>query len=1085
MAANIEFGFPGSLRQRVFEAGRIPGADPWRVERLTWVLLEVTDRHREDRHRDGRSPGARLPGALTDPAPGVSRFGVARKLADLFDRYHVHRPEMIRQWASGHLVDGSGRDVPDQLVWQPYLWKLCRSRIAEESPAERLPGLLEQLRRGEIDLELPDRVALFGLSQLPGGPAFLELAEAVAAVRDVHVLFLEPSTAVRQRVASLPDRAPTVPRQRSDDESGRLVNHPLLRSWGRLHREAAVLLMDASRQGFHQVAPPQPPANPGPVGPPHPAPPPRSLLAELQADIRADRQPGGMLVPDPADRSIQLHACYGPTRQVEVLRDAILHLLADPDLDLCEDDIVVLCPALDLFAPIVEGVFGLSADSDPSRARPDGPTNPSQTDPAGLQAPTLRYRIADRSIRATSPVLEAMTDLIALLAGRFDIASVLDFVASAPVRERFAFTRDDLARVTDWAGMTNVRWGIDAAHRAEFHVPAEVATNTWRAGFDQVLVGTAVYGDGLSLAVGDVVPFETGGDDTELAGRFSQFLDVVESLQRETRTDRPIGAWITLFRGAIADLFAVAPDMSWQMDALYRVLRTVIENGPVDGVCSETIVTFTDLRRIFDYELRSEAGRPDFFRGGITVTSMTPLRGIPSRVVCLLGMDQGSFPTGAVDGDDLMTWAPQLGDRDPRGDARQALLEALLTAGERLVVLRNGHDVCTNHRIPQPVVGAEFVDALGAMVHPEHRPGFLVGLETEHPRQVFDARCFEPGSIVEGPWSFDPESYAGALARRNRPASDPSVFLSTPLAPSDMKEIALEDLQRFFRHPVRAFLEQRLEMRLPWVEDGPKPVVPLELAGLEMSRAGRRLLEVRLAGRAADDWAAVERRRGTVPPGVLEAGALAEVCSIVEDLLRASHELGRREDPGEPVPIDVMLADGTTITGTVLDRLGSPAPGPCDVRFARPKPAHEVAAWLDLMSLVAAHPQEEWRSVTVTRGRSNNDPPAVLDLVPVGRTGRDARVQAARSALEVAVDLYRRGLAEPIPLFAELSHAIAAGNASSADWRAAQGQGDGYDEANALVFGEYDYEELMDIEATDGDPDGPGRRLECFAHCLW
>ena len=193
---------------------------------------------------------------------------------------------------------------------------------------------------------------------------------------------------------------------------------------------------------------------------------PATLLGRLQHDIRANAAPSPTLARDPSDRSVQFHACFGDTRQVEVLRDALLHLLAAPGTDLTEDDIVVLCPSLDRFAPLVEAVFG-PPPAEPSASRSDG----WSADDDRQGAPALRYRIADRSMRTGNPVLGAASALLELVAGRFDVTSVLEFLALTPVRERFGFDDDDLPVIADWMDATNVRWGLDASHRMSFGVP--------------------------------------------------------------------------------------------------------------------------------------------------------------------------------------------------------------------------------------------------------------------------------------------------------------------------------------------------------------------------------------------------------------------------------------------------------------------------------------------------------------------------------------------------------------------------------------------------------------------------------------
>ena len=183
VAANFVRAYPGTLRSCVLAADRgDPECDPWAIDRLVWPVLAVTRRAAAD---------PRL-AALHRLAPGASRYAQARRVADLFDRYHLHRPAMVRAWAAGQDVDGSGRRVADAASWQPHLWRLVRDEVGEPSPPERWPGLLERVAEGDLVLDLPSRLVFFGFTLLPGG-GFLDLAQAVARHRDVHLFLLEPS----------------------------------------------------------------------------------------------------------------------------------------------------------------------------------------------------------------------------------------------------------------------------------------------------------------------------------------------------------------------------------------------------------------------------------------------------------------------------------------------------------------------------------------------------------------------------------------------------------------------------------------------------------------------------------------------------------------------------------------------------------------------------------------------------------------------------------------------------------------------------------------------------------------------------
>jgi exodeoxyribonuclease V gamma subunit len=1059
IAANIQRAYPGTLRNCVLTAGRgDPEADPWSIERLVWSVLGVA----EDRPAD---PDLALFLALPD---GASRYAKARRVADLFDRYHLHRPGMIRAWSAGRFVDGTGRRLADHAAWQPRLWQLVRDRVGEASPPERLAGLLDGVRSGELTLDLPDRLLLFGFTLLPGG-AFLDVARAIAARRDVHLFLLEPSHLDADRLLeSSPLPANGTPRLRSNDLTAELVNEPLLRSWGRLHRETSLLLADAEAEGLPERQPIAPfeEAVPG------------TVLGRLQHGIRTNTPPAPVLEFGPRDRSVQFHACYGPTRQVEVLRDVLLHLLDEPDAHLTEDDILVVCPTLDRFAPLIEAVFGPSVNPPGQPPLSAGSTGKRQG------APGLRYRIADQSIRTANPVLSATAALLALVAGRFEVVPVLDFLALGPVRQRLGFTDEDLSAVADWVTATNVRWGLDPEHRAPFGVPATIVTNTWRAALDRLLVGSAVYDDDLTLAIGDVAPYGVEGSGMETVGRLAEAMWILGDLVADAERPRPIAEWVGRLLLACDSLFATDRDSDWQMDALRQALEDVIESATTDGVVSSVLLEFVDIRRLFDEHLDGTPGRPNFFRGGITVSSMTPLRWVPFRVVCVLGMDQSAFGSTAAVGEDLAAAVPQIGDRDPRAEVRQSLLETVLAAGDYLVVVRDGYDLRSNQTIPRAVVAAELFDAVSALVGPSQRVEFEAALEVDHPRHAFDEPCFEADALVKGMvWGFDRANLQGALARRERTHHNKPLLVA-PLAPNDAPVIELADLHRFFKDPVEAFFTQRLEARLPWSEERPHSRLPVELDPLEAWQVGSRMLEARLSGMGLEEWSRVERVRGTLPPGRLEGTFLAELNSVVDELVATADRCGVRREPAELFEIDVKIADGTRIVGSVPLGLHPATPGPARVTYSRMKAPQRLGAWLDLMALAASDPSGAWRSVAIGRHSESKVKAAeVVDLVV--STAVSTGTTSAVAALAVAVDCYRRGMREPIPLFANFSFAVSRNEAVRSRWTGYHGRGDGDDRSVALAFGRCDFEEIMELPAQPHDPIGTGRRVERFAHYLW
>ncbi len=1058
VAANIEFTFPGALRKAVLAAGNHDGVDdPWQVDCLVWAVLEVL-RSRGDDDRLG---------SLTILPAGATWFGRARRLADLFDRYAVRRPELVLHWSAGRDVDGIGRPLSEHDSWQPHLWRLVRALVGSPSPPERLPDLLDDLRRGSLALDLPPRLAIFGVTTLPSGASFIELIDAISAQRDLHLLLLDPSPATTSRVRETTLAGPRpLALLRADDRSDTAVRHPLLRSWGRPYRERTVLLTSAESRGI-----------PAPLsvdeGEPSPGGAPGSLLARVQSDLRADRAPTGDFELDPGDRSIQVHSCHGPARQVQVLRDAILHLLVD-DPTLREEDIVVLAPAIDQFAPIVEAGFGTSAEE--------------AVDTTESGPPRFFYRITDRSLFDSYPVLAALDSLLALVSGRFGASEVLEFVSLPAVRRRFDFDSDALRTIADWIAGTNVRWGLDGPHRAPWGFPPELNANSWQAAIDRLLMGVAVSDDDLDLAPGEIAPLGVEGDDIAVAGRLADLVARLASMADDMGRSRTAAAWCDAVSDAIGQLFEVDADQLWQLDQLRQILAEIADNAVVGGKPATVEISLADLRRLLADRIRGTSRRPDFYRGGITVSSLTPLRWLPFRVICILGLDEAhpSAGAGSIDGDDLAAAAPLVGDRDPRSEARQALLEAVLAARDHLVITRTGHNIRTNLEIPNATVLAELRDTIVATLAPQSRGKYRGRIETVHPLQRFDDRCFRPGLLNRpGPWSFDPGAFAGARAREQRVGEDrPFIEGALRPPPDDDGVIGLAELKSFFKNPAVAFWRQRLRLHLTDEDRAESDNLATSLDGLERWSIAERLLKARLSGHGDAEWERHERALGTLPPGGLGDLSLAEIEGTVDAMLEVATELGIDMARHDRLPVEVGLADGTRVVGTVVGRSAGPSPGPALVTFSRATPKQHVSAWLDLVALVAADPVINWHSIVVRR-TERGDVPDALGLVARG-DAPDNRRRRALDGLEVAVDCYRRGLREPVPLFACLSRKLHDRTANAEDWQARNGSGDGQDEANRLAFGDLDFDELRALPARRDDPPGPSAgRAQRFADYLW
>ena len=226
---------------------------------------------------------------------------------------------------------------------------------------------------------------------------------------------------------------------------------------------------------------------------------------------------------------------------------------------------------------------------------------------------------------------------------------------------------------------------------------------------DRLLMGVAVSDDDLDLAPGEIAPLAVEGDEIAVAGRLADLVARLEAIADDMTRPRTAAAWCEALSRAIEQLFEVDATQSWQLDHLRRMLAEISDHAVVGGKPATVEIALADVRRILAERIKEPSRRPDFFRGGITISSLTPLRWLPFRVICILGLDEANTSpvSGSGDGDDLAAAAPLVGDRDPRSETRQALLEAVLNARDHLVVTRTGHNIRTNQEVPNATVLAE------------------------------------------------------------------------------------------------------------------------------------------------------------------------------------------------------------------------------------------------------------------------------------------------------------------------------------------------------------------------------------------
>ncbi len=962
--ANPDFPFPRHLIERAFDAvaaSAPPGPGQVAPERfepdsLTWAIAarlgEISGDARFDevqRYLDA------------DPSPR-RRVQLASRLARRFDDYVVYRPEMVTAWEEG----AASQD------WQAVLWRSLVGRGQPLHLAARSRAFVEKLAAGSGPIPgFPDRVTLFGITTLP--PLYVELLAALGRRVDLQLFLLHCDLHCEKDDRGRSNESPL---QTSLGEVGRQF-HRILAERGVPVERVASGTERGQEPGFGEVR------KGSAASPP-------SLLHAVQEAVRG-APPAGR--PDLFDGSIGIHACPGPMREVEVLRDQLRALFeADPGLE--PHDVIVMTPDIDRYGPFVEAAFE-TAEGGAGRA--------------------IDYRLADRGIRATHPVVDALWALMDALEGRLGASVVVDLLMIDRIRSRFGIREDDLETVIEWVRGAGIRWGADPSHRVEHGQPA-LRQNTWQEGIDRLMLARALPDGSRDLFCGARAAGPVDPADTVRMARFVEFVEALFAFRSEICEARSLDGWRQLLSRLLDELIDPAGDGAAEQARIREALSELAQRASAADF--DEAVPLSCVRDALSDSLERAVGTHRFLSGGVTVCQLVPMRSIPFRVVALLGLDDGAFPRAEISpGFDRLAADPRPGDRTRRDDDRYLFLEALMSARDHLLVTYSGRSLRDGASRSPSVVVEELIDEafrVSAETDREARERLVV----RHPLHAFSRRYFDGSDerLFSHAGSECEAARASELARV-RPRA-PAAWLRQALPGADVDEpVDLAELARFFEHPVRAFLQERLGL---YLRDEVRPLEDREalgLSALEQWAHRDALLRERLEGCDPATAAARVRADGRLPPGAL--GDLAERQSQqrVERLLHRVREL-QGGDALAPIAVDLQIG-----RFRLVGRIGDLYPGGRIVQLLSQLPhARELSFWIHHLALcchAAGVPEVRLPTRSILLARQKKAGEEGLAEIHLGRCAEP------ESILEPLLELFAAGRSLPIPLLRRASRAQA------------------------------------------------------------
>ena len=977
VSANGSFPFPNAFLEDIFNSmlPDLSAISPFEPDIMTFRLMNIISRSINLKGFND------LKAYLAGDNHQLRLYQLAGKIADLFDQYQVFRPQLLFQWEQSKEEKGA----PD--VWQATLWRelarghegLHRARLRE--------NLLEQIRSGQMDsTHLPARVALFGISHLPlfHLQAFAELSRLI----EVNLFLIDPCREYWTDIIS--DREIKRIRRKNPQVAENIEwyhfdkGNRLLAAMGALGREFFTLINDLDCEiieGFEE-----PPAD--------------TILGCLQADILNLRDRDGSTVGESVastadgqlpisyqDNSIQVHVCHSPMREIEVLHDNLLAMFEE-DPALLPKDIIVMTPDIETYAPYIHAVFD------------------SQTDKS-LRIP---YSIADQSPRTESRMIEGFLALLDINDGRFGAVQVLSLLEFPGIKERFDLVESDLKVIERWVADTQIRWGIDADSRLKAGLSG-FSENTWQAGLERLLLGYAMPGENRHMFNG-ILPYDNiEGSDAQILGNFLNFIGRLIVWSAKLEQPGNLSKWQMTLTALVDSFFKPEEKEERQLQILRNLLEDLaeIENNADlhDDIEPAVVKSYLKSR------LEQNRYGSGFLTGGLTFCAMLPMRSIPFKIICLVGMNNGAYPRDFQPLNfDLMARHPQAGDRSRRNDDKYLFLESIISARKKLYISYVGQSIQDNSILPPSVLVNELLDTIekSFVVSDEN---LLKKIVTRHRLQPFSTWYFRSGT---GLFSYSIENMLAGMAEKDEPL--PFVPARIPLSPEEVaqwQKLDIDSICRFFSNPARFFIQRRLGI---WLEDKNSLSDDREnfvLVTLERYLVEQNMLKARMSGSALEDFKPVQKALGQLPHGHVGDFHYNEMSIEVENFI-SKIERFTSAAPREPVEINHNIS-GFDLRDRVSEIAES---GLVNIRYARKRVKDILTSWIyHLVLCHGAPPEYPQTSFLICKD-------SALQFKPVPES---------KALLEDLLNLFRWGLEEPIHFYPDTSHEYAEHklNASGSD----------------------------------------------------
>jgi exodeoxyribonuclease V gamma subunit len=729
ISMNIEYLFPAEFMWQLLRQvlPDVPPKDPCSPAIMKWRLLE---------HFYTHPPIHESIKHYLKQDLAQSSWQLAKALSDVFDQYLFFRPDWIQQWEQ--------HEIPEWAGWQAQLWQVLIGEKQLPHWVNLQTSFLEHFHSSQT---LPERISFFSIPVLSQG--YLRLLNEIAQKTDIHLYVFNPCQVYWGDIESIKKRSKMSVDERLYAETG----NELLASLGTQGRDYIDALLELEpehiNEHFQEIAV-------------------TSRLKSIQYDMLNLQLATDQHTDMPMDDSIQIHACHSPIREVEVLYNQLLYALEN-NTDLQPDDIIIMMPNIEDYAPYIDAIFS-NAETQ------------------------LPFNLADQPATQLHNCLQWVLNALQLPEQNYPSEAMIELLQHPDLQKQYQLTENDLERCQYWMAKTNIRQSIGKSTQDE---------HSWQQGLDRLLLGYALPSENFYA---DILPSpDLEGSLLDTFSRFHHFLQNLFVLNTWQQEELSLSGWLEKLKYWLQQHFE-------QSESFPRILQLLdkitTDSSSIEGLESSKL-PYTLFQQIINDYLQAPQN-DSFINQGITFCTLVPMRSVPFKFVGLMGLNDASFPRkdNKNSFNLMLKQGRRRGDRSKRNEDRYLFLESITAAREQLYISYVGQSIRDNSTIPPSMVVGELLDYLQSKFG-----NTLDELITRHPLQAFSPRYFNQQE--ETLISYQ-SIYADHLNQQQPQSTDQEkqAFISKPLSEtSEEKRISLQQLIQFFSNPSRYFVNQRLNIQ--------------------------------------------------------------------------------------------------------------------------------------------------------------------------------------------------------------------------------------------------------------------------------